>query len=513
MAEREVIREFLATLGFKVDAVSLRTFTKSLDFTAFKYAGLAGAAAGTAVAIEQMMTKFAHAMENLYYLSQRTQVPIGTLKNMRFAAGQVGLTAEQISQTMDTIAMKLRMNPALGQWMRTLGMDPRSPASIVRRLKEMFPGPDEQFKALQWAEIMGITADVFVQMSNNLDRFDKTSAENQKRLETLGIDFQKAGKEGVEYSNQLRRIGNDWDLLGMVFTSRALPAVTGIATAIGNLTDSLIRLFNTEGFKNFVEWSTKLQVGLYDRLTVMADTVTKLLGGDTKGGLRDLFSTWDEIDRRKKEAAGGAAAPPPPAAPAAGFAPGGTAEHPLGSRLTDAQRQWLADVEHAYLPGFAPGTLERLMMTESSGNMQAIGPEITTGPHKGEHALGGFQFLKGTAQKYNVNPFAFKDASLGAAKLLADEAARLGSPEAAVLSYGGFAHPEMAYQGTMDDRMRAYLGKVRPTDTGAAQTTNNVNTTFNINGARDPREVGQEVLRNMKRTWGDLFRNSSGAQR
>lgn len=97
--------------------------------------------------------------------------------------------------------------------------------------------------------------------------------------------------------------------------------------------------------------------------------------------------------------------------------------------------------------GIDPRTLYGLMMTESSGNPNAVGP-VTAG---GWRAQGLMQFSPDTARRYGVDASDPTQSIWGAARYLADLRGQRGSEDAALAGYGGFVTKDPS----------GYIAKVR----------------------------------------------------
>lgn len=81
--------------------------------------------------------------------------------------------------------------------------------------------------------------------------------------------------------------------------------------------------------------------------------------------------------------------------------------------------------------GLPSGILSAINMQESRGNANAVGPQTKYGTAKG-----GFQFLDGTAKRFNVgNPFDTKQAAEGAAKYLRFLLDKYGDIDKAISAY------------------------------------------------------------------------------
>jgi hypothetical protein len=512
MAEREVIKEFLATLGFKVDAVSLRTFTKSLDLTSLKYAGIGLAAAGAAVAVEETMRRFAKSMENLYYVSQRTNIPIANLKSLGFAAGQAGMTAEQVLGTIENMKMAMRANPALGGMLRTLGIDPASTRLLtdtVKRLNELYP----QYIAMQYAEQFGIPNDVYVQTTLNLRDIVKAQDEYEKRLKASGINMQQAGEDGRKFMNILRGMEANLSLLGDTILSKLLPYMPGIAKWFEDWTTSAIRFIGL----NLPQWISGL-AATFKELKDILESIGRIwhelsTPGQRLTGLKDLAHylasantglTKEQLYRIRaenlaKRGVGGSLGSMAYKAPVTGL-PGAAG----GDRTASGMANTFTALEAIY--GLPAGTMDRVWAAESSRGRD---PKSRVPNEKG--ALGDFQFIPETAARYGVTDrLSIDQTAPAAARLLHDLMQQYGGINAALLAYGGFAHPQDAYGSNLTPKELEYLSKTAPAGGGDTHIT--VTNNFTIS-ATDPHGVMNEVGGHIKRTWADLLRNGVGAVR
>lgn len=101
------------------------------------------------------------------------------------------------------------------------------------------------------------------------------------------------------------------------------------------------------------------------------------------------------------------------------------------SRVTDFDE---ALVAAGLANGIDPATLYGLMMTESSGNPNAVGP-VTSG---GWRARGLMQFSPDTAKRFGIDPTDPEQSIWAAAEYLSDLKSRRGSINGALAGYGGF---------------------------------------------------------------------------
>jgi hypothetical protein len=85
------------------------------------------AVAATAAGIVAGVKIISSQMENLYYASQRTGATVGNLMALRYAAGQIGLTADQAQSSLEGFTRTLRLNPGSNSLLSSLGVTGNDP--------------------------------------------------------------------------------------------------------------------------------------------------------------------------------------------------------------------------------------------------------------------------------------------------------------------------------------------------------------------------------------------------
>jgi hypothetical protein len=91
---REILREFLISLGFQIDETGIKKFFVALTGIN-KLLGTTGTVlASVVVASESMVNRFARHMEGLYYASRRTRASVSNLQALEFGAEQIGVSAD-----------------------------------------------------------------------------------------------------------------------------------------------------------------------------------------------------------------------------------------------------------------------------------------------------------------------------------------------------------------------------------------------------------------------------------
>jgi hypothetical protein len=273
-----VIREFLVGLGFKVDEVAMKKFVTSVDGVtkAVKNTGLAvsGAAAGIVAGVKIISSQ----MENLYYASQRTGATVGNLMALRYAAGQIGLTADQAQGALENFARTLRLNPGSSSLLDSLGVKSGNPAerftSFIEKMKSQQP-----YVAAAYAGLFGIDPDTLLMLENGLGRLEDEQKKYAASLKRWGINPDDAAFAGKEFNNSIRRVISDFDKLWIVIESKLVPVLTPLIdkfekwaeTHAGDVASAI-----ADAVQKLAKWIDSID---WDKTATNIDKVVTALGG------------------------------------------------------------------------------------------------------------------------------------------------------------------------------------------------------------------------------------------
>lgn len=318
-ADREIIREFLASLGYQVDQPSARKFIESLQSTSKLAAGLGKTLAGLAVAGEAMVDQFAFSMEKLYYSSRRTKSSVESLQAVSFGFRQIGLAGEGAIEALESMAATTRTNPGLRGLLdsllgkKTEGMDQmKVMMQLVERLSKM-----PHFMGAQFAQMFGMDEKTFFMMKDQLPQLAAAEEKRRQMNRGAGIDAQKAAEASHEYANTLGEIWERVKVLRDAIAIELLPTFREFATWVNKLLQDLAKdqEFKAfigqvkeliQAFKGFAnsEFGQQIWTGLKNAIYAMVEALSALLaflsgdfqkGGDKLGGaVRKLFTGSEE---------------------------------------------------------------------------------------------------------------------------------------------------------------------------------------------------------------------------
>lgn len=226
MADRQVIQEFLASLGFQIDQPSFRKFAAALVDTCKLASKAAAGVAGLAVGAELMVQKFASGMEKMYYASRRTQSTIASLQGIRFAAEQIGISGDAAIESIESMSAVIRTNPGMQSILRMFGVAPAGKGrdqtqvffDMIRQLRKL-----PHFVGAQWAEMFGVSERDFLMWKQNLENAEESYKRRLAMNKEMGADVEKWGKDAVEFKNTWRLINEQLDTFENKVASDLLP--------------------------------------------------------------------------------------------------------------------------------------------------------------------------------------------------------------------------------------------------------------------------------------------------
>lgn len=203
----EVLKEFLISLGFKVDPGSEKKFDESILSSSKKVLGMAGAAVGAAAAVNAMVVSWAQAMEKMYYASRKAESSVGNLQALQFASKMVGVSAESMQGALEGMARQMRLNPGLQGLIESFGIKVtgRQKADVMIDLLDKLKSFPFYVQA-QFANLFGMNPDDLLLLQEGTDKFKEMIAARKALAEKMGVDPDEAARIGLEVSQQ-------WDQL------------------------------------------------------------------------------------------------------------------------------------------------------------------------------------------------------------------------------------------------------------------------------------------------------------
>lgn len=220
-----VLREFLVSLGWKIDEVGMKKFTTSVEGVTKTVLKLGAEVSAAAIGVVAGVKIISSQMENLYYASQRTGATVGNIMALRYAAGQIGLTADQAQGALENFSRTLRLNPGTNSLLDSLGVTGKDPAekfdNFIAKAKQMQP-----YVAAAYAGLFGIDPDTLLMLEQGQDKRLAAEQAYHQKLAAFGIDPDKAAQAGVDFNNSIRSVKDTFSDLWIVIESKLAPVLT-----------------------------------------------------------------------------------------------------------------------------------------------------------------------------------------------------------------------------------------------------------------------------------------------
>lgn len=458
MADQQILKEYLLSLGFKIDSTESKKFDTTIGKFDLNVKGLAMRAAGAALAVQAMVAVFARSMEKLYYSSMRAESTAGNIKAIEFAAGQVGVGGDKMRSSLEAMARAMRANPGLKALLNDLGVavEGRDKADVLTDLVTQLKSMPFEIGS-QFGSMFGIDPDDLLLLQQQVEEFKKARDLRKEMARDAGLDVDAAAKAGKEYSQLLNRVIERMSVLKDIVLVDMLPGFTKAAEALERALVLVTQFYKKTDAKKEVQQ-----------------------GVDTAG--KAATGYWDFTKKFWGAVTSGKQAP---AAPAAASGPNAL----------------FSNLEGRY--GLPSGLLDKMWAKESSRGKNMLGPQTKYGQAKGH-----FQFLDATAKEMGVSdPFDLTDAAQGTAKYMAQLMKRYGGDiQKALAAYNwGMGNVDRKGMANAPWETQDYVASI----SGRPLTIQQTNTyQITTPGAEQAiQKFGQAV----DRTWADITRNIQGA--
>jgi GH24 family phage-related lysozyme (muramidase)/transcriptional regulator with XRE-family HTH domain len=249
-----VLKEFLVKIGFKIDETKYRDFQESMRATAKNAVEMSKTALAATTVMGAGLKVVAQQMENLYFATRRTGASATELKELGFAAEQVGVSAEQARGAVEGLAAARRTNPGLNGILGGMGIDPRQTDNakvLVQLLTKLHSMP--YFQGAQVAGLFGISEQTFAMLEQGLPEMQKYLALREKMYRAAGVSPDDVSKRSHEFNTQLRILEAALETLTEIIAYRLMPAGEKVIEWLTSVVGWLIRADTATG-----GWSSRI---------------------------------------------------------------------------------------------------------------------------------------------------------------------------------------------------------------------------------------------------------------
>lgn len=212
-ADSDVIKEFLVSLGFKIDKKGQKDFVDWVVDATVTVTALGAATAAAATAVVAGVAKISDGLEQLYFASQRNKGSVEAIQALDFAARQFGAGARD---AVESLGRFLRSSPGAESFLQNLGVQTRGANGELRDTGEILTGLGERlrqmpyYRAKAYADFLGIDERTLMALQHGLGQF---SGEYRNMLRAARLDSDQAAKASHGFMVELRTLGAAFDIL------------------------------------------------------------------------------------------------------------------------------------------------------------------------------------------------------------------------------------------------------------------------------------------------------------
>jgi len=232
----EILQEYLVKLGYTVDAVSQKRLSDGLSATGKRVMDVGKGVAGVVVAVEAATAAFAYSVRKAYFAADLAGTSITKMQAAGYAAKQIGIDSESMANSIQSMAMALRMNPGLQAYIESFGVKVTG-RDISDVMQDMIAAT-KNMPEWQGAQIMGMfgmSADQYHLLRENQTKFLDKQRESMEIQKQMGLDTDAAAKSMTHYTETLDKLGLQLEVLGktsMITYAPIFDKMAGLASGV-----------------------------------------------------------------------------------------------------------------------------------------------------------------------------------------------------------------------------------------------------------------------------------------
>ncbi|MGK4335454.1 transglycosylase SLT domain-containing protein [Klebsiella pasteurii] len=206
----ETLKDFLISLGFKVDDAGARKFDAIVTGATLKAIELGTKVELAAASVVAFTAKVASGLDNLYWASQRTGATVQGIKQIGFAVSQMGGSVDAARGSLESLAQFIRTSPGAEGFLNRLGVQTRDASGNMRDMATIFTGVGQRlssmpyYRANQYAQMLGMDENTLLAMRRGIGQF---SGEYTAMAKAIGYNADAAAVSSNKFITSLRSFG------------------------------------------------------------------------------------------------------------------------------------------------------------------------------------------------------------------------------------------------------------------------------------------------------------------
>ncbi|EMH8108173.1 hypothetical protein [Klebsiella pneumoniae] len=239
----ETLKDFLISLGFKVDEAGARKFDAVVAGTTLKAIELGVKVEAAALSVVAFTAKIASGLDDLYWASQRTGATVEGIKQIGYAVSQVGGSVDGARGSLENLARFMRNNPGAEGFLNRLGVQTRDASGNMRDMATIFTGVGQRlssmpyYRANQYAQMLGLDENTLMAMRRGIGQF---SGEYTAMANAIGYNADVAAVSSNKFMTSLRSFGL---MAGMARDKIGSSLADGLAGSLDRLRRQILENF------------------------------------------------------------------------------------------------------------------------------------------------------------------------------------------------------------------------------------------------------------------------------
>ncbi|HGU0757453.1 TPA: hypothetical protein ACM62B_000734 [Klebsiella pneumoniae] len=239
----ETLKDFLISLGFKVDEAGARKFDAVVAGTTLKAIELGVKVEAAALSVVAFTAKIASGLDDLYWASQRTGATVEGIKQIGYAVSQVGGSVDGARGSLENLARFMRNNPGAEGFLNRLGVQTRDASGNMRDMATIFTGVGQRlssmpyYRANQYAQMLGLDENTLMAMRRGIGQF---SGEYTAMAKAIGYNADVATVSSNKFMTSLRSFGL---MAGMARDKIGSSLADGLAGSLDRLRRQILENF------------------------------------------------------------------------------------------------------------------------------------------------------------------------------------------------------------------------------------------------------------------------------
>lgn len=287
----ETLKDFLISLGFKVDDAGARKFDAIVTGATLKAIELGTKVELAAASVVAFTAKVASGLDNLYWASQRTGATVQGIKQIGFAVSQMGGSVDAARGSLESLAQFIRTSPGAEGFLNRLGVQTRDASGNMRDMATIFTGVGQRlssmpyYRANQYAQMLGMDENTLLAMRRGIGEY---MGQYNAMKKAIGFNPDQAAAASNRFMTSLRSFG---EMAGMARDKIGSNLAGGLAGAIDNLRRQIL-----DNFPKIERTINAVVKGILWMGEAVGRGVYRLI--QAAGDIRDWWKGLDEDSRK-----------------------------------------------------------------------------------------------------------------------------------------------------------------------------------------------------------------------